>query len=143
MPWSDQQDSVHGKLCKVAAGDAAAGVDELERDLQINNNKSLAESYEEDPGSLTSLLNTRIVDLNLTVRSLNILRREGIETLSELVTLHKTDLLKFRDLGKKSLAELDDLLDSMNLSFGMDVNTAIKEDMRRFIELKTRQENCA
>lgn len=118
-------------------------VDELERDLQINNNKSLAESYEEDPGSLTSLLNTRIVDLNLTVRSLNILRREGIETLSELVTLHKTDLLKFRDLGKKSLAELDDLLDSMNLSFGMDVNTAIKEDMRRFIELKTRQEDCA
>ncbi len=56
------------------------------------------------------------------VRALNCLKSAEVETLGELVQYNKTDLLKFRNFGKKSLTELDDLLASLNLSFGMDIS---------------------
>jgi len=58
--------------------------------------------------------------MDLSVRALNCLKAAGVETLGELVTFHRNDLLKFRNFGKKSLTELDDLLNGLNLSFGMD-----------------------
>ena len=56
------------------------------------------------------------------VRALNCLKSADVETLGELVVFNKTDLLKFRNFGKKSLTELDELLANLNLSFGMDIS---------------------
>ena len=68
------------------------------------------------------LLKTKLVDMNLSVRALNCLKAAEVETLGDLVQYNKTDLLKFRNFGKKSLSELDDLLESLNLSFGTDTS---------------------
>jgi DNA-directed RNA polymerase subunit alpha len=59
--------------------------------------------------------------MNLSVRALNCLKAADVESLGDLVKYHKTDLLKFRNFGKKSLTELDDLLDNLHLNFGMDI----------------------
>ena len=59
--------------------------------------------------------------MNLSVRALNCLKAADVDTLGDLVQYNKTDLLKFRNFGKKSLSELDDLLESLNLSFGTDI----------------------
>jgi len=65
---------------------------------------------------------TKLVDLDLSVRALNCLKAAEVETLGDLVRFNKNDLLKFRNFGKKSLTELDELLENMSLSFGMDVS---------------------
>ena len=61
-------------------------------------------------------------DMDLSVRALNCLKAADVETLGDLVQFNKTDLLKFRNFGKKSLTELDDLLEGLNLSFGTDIS---------------------
>ena len=71
---------------------------------------------------MRQLLKTKLVDLNLSVRALNCLKAADVETLGQLVQYNKTDLLKFRNFGKKSLTELDDLLEGLNLSFGTDIS---------------------
>ena len=70
---------------------------------------------------MRQLLKTKLVDMNLSVRALNCLKAADVETLGDLVQYNKTDLLKFRNFGKKSLSELDDLLEGLNLSFGTDI----------------------
>jgi DNA-directed RNA polymerase subunit alpha len=60
------------------------------------------------------------MDLDLSVRALNCLKAAEVDSLGELVKFNKNDLLKFRNFGKKSLTELEDLLTSMGLTFGMD-----------------------
>jgi DNA-directed RNA polymerase subunit alpha len=60
--------------------------------------------------------------MNLSVRALNCLKAADVDTLGDLVQYNKTDLLKFRNFGKKSLSELDDLLESLNLQFGTDIS---------------------
>ena len=59
--------------------------------------------------------------MDLSVRALNCLKAADVDTLGELVQFNKTDLLKFRNFGKKSLTELDELVESKNLTFGMNV----------------------
>ena len=71
---------------------------------------------------MRQLLKTRLVDMNLSVRALNCLKAADVETLGDLVQFNKTDLLKFRNLAKKSLSEHDDLLERLNLSFGTDIS---------------------
>ena len=71
---------------------------------------------------MRQLLKTRLVDMNLSVRALNCLKAADVDTLGDLVQYNKTDLLKFRNFGKKSLSELDDLLESLNLQFGTDIS---------------------
>ena len=71
---------------------------------------------------MRQLLKTKLIDMDLSVRALNCLKAADVETLGDLCTYNKTDLLKFRNFGKKSLTELEDLLDSMNLTFGMDIS---------------------
>jgi len=71
---------------------------------------------------MRQLLKTKLVDMDLSVRALNCLKAAGVETLGDLVQFNKTDLLKFRNFGKKSLTELDELLDNMNLQFGTDIS---------------------
>ena len=79
------------------------------------------EEFDEDVLRMRQLLKTRLVDMNLSVRALNCLKAAEVETLGDLVQFNKNDLLKFRNFGKKSLTELDDLLESLNLSFGTDI----------------------
>ena len=80
------------------------------------------QEFDEDALHMRQLLKTRLVDMNLSVRALNCLKAADVETLGDLVQYNKTDLLKFRNFGKKSLSELDDLLESLKLSFGTDIS---------------------
>ncbi|MCM1032421.1 MAG: DNA-directed RNA polymerase subunit alpha [Odoribacter sp.] len=80
------------------------------------------EVFDEEVLHMRQLLKSKLVDMDLSVRALNCLKSAEVETLAELVVFNKTDLLKFRNFGKKSLTELEDLLTSLNLSFGMDIS---------------------
>ena len=80
------------------------------------------EEFDEEILHMRQLLKSKLVDMNLSVRALNCLKSAEVETLGELVQFNKNDLLKFRNFGKKSLTELDELLDSLNLSFGLDIS---------------------
>lgn len=79
------------------------------------------EEFDEEVLHMRQLLKTKLVDMDLSVRALNCLKAADVETLADLVVFNKNDLLKFRNFGKKSLTELDDLLTSLNLNFGMDI----------------------
>jgi len=80
-----------------------------------------SEEFDEEVLHMRQMLKQKLVDLDLSVRALNCLKAADVDTLGELVRYNKNDLLKFRNFGKKSLTELEDLLDSLNLSFGMDI----------------------
>ena len=80
------------------------------------------EEFDEEVLRTRQLLQKKLVDMNLSVRALNCLKSADVETLGELVVYNKTDLLKFRNFGKKSLTELDEMLANLNLSFGMDTS---------------------
>ena len=80
------------------------------------------EEFDEEVLHMRQLLKTKLVDLDLSVRALNCLKSAEVETLGQLVTLSKSDLLKFRNFGKKSLTELEYLLESNKLNFEMDVS---------------------
>jgi DNA-directed RNA polymerase subunit alpha len=70
---------------------------------------------------MRQLFKTKLADLDLSVRALNCLKAADIETLGQLCSIQRAELLKFRNFGKKSLTELDAKLLSLNLSFGMDL----------------------
>ncbi|MCA1756833.1 MAG: DNA-directed RNA polymerase subunit alpha [Bacteroidales bacterium] len=90
--------------------------------ITIDSDDKLAnEEFDEEVLHMRQLLKTKLVDLDLSVRALNCLKAAEVDSLGDLVKFNKNDLLKFRNFGKKSLTELDELLDSMSLSFGMDV----------------------
>ena len=80
------------------------------------------EEFDEEVLKMRQLLKSKLVDMDLSVRALNCLKSAEVETLGELVQFQKNDLLKFRNFGKKSLTELDELLQNNNLSFGMDIS---------------------
>ena len=80
------------------------------------------EEFDEEVLHMRQLLKSKLVDMDLSVRALNCLKSAEVETLGELVVFNRNDLLKFRNFGKKSLTELDDLLANLNLSFGMDIS---------------------
>lgn len=81
-----------------------------------------AEEFDESSLHMRQLLKTKLSDMDLSVRALNCLKAADIETLGDLVSYNKNDLLKFRNFGKKSLTELEDLVESKSLTFGMDVS---------------------
>ncbi|MCW0482835.1 DNA-directed RNA polymerase subunit alpha [Gaoshiqia sediminis] len=87
-----------------------------------SDEKFANEEFDEEVLHMRQLLKTKLVDMDLSVRALNCLKAADVETLGELVTYNRNDLLKFRNFGKKSLTELDDLLNAMNLTFGMDIS---------------------
>ena len=87
-----------------------------------NSDNDNNEEFDEEILHMRQLLKTKLVDMDLSVRALNCLKAADVETLGDLVQYNKTDLLKFRNFGKKSLTELDDLLESLNLSFGTDIS---------------------
>ena len=80
------------------------------------------EEFDEELLHMRQLLKRKLSDLNLSVRALNCLKAANVESLGELVEHNRNDLLKFRNFGKKSLAELEELLEGLNLTFGMDIS---------------------
>lgn len=80
------------------------------------------EEFDEEVLHMRQILKTKLIDMNLSVRALNCLKAADVETLGDLVQYNRTDLLKFRNFGKKSLSELEDVLGSLNLSFGTDIS---------------------
>ena len=88
--------------------------------LNMEDNNAV-EEFDEDALHMRQLLKTKLVDQDLSVRALNCLKAAEVNTVGDLVRFNRNDLLKFRNFGKKSLTELDDLLTSLNLHFGMDV----------------------
>lgn len=86
------------------------------------SDKQENDEFDEEVLRMRQLLKTKLADLDLSVRALNCLKAAEVETLGDLVQYNKTDLLKFRNFGRKSLTELENLLDSKNLNFGMDIS---------------------
>jgi DNA-directed RNA polymerase subunit alpha len=80
------------------------------------------EEYDEESLHMRQLLKTKLIDLKLSVRALNCLKAAEVETLGDLVSYNKSDLMKFRNFGKKSLTELSELVESKKLTFGMDIS---------------------
>ena len=80
------------------------------------------ESYDEESLHMRQLLKTKLVDLDLSVRALNCLKAAEVDTLGDLVSYNKNDLMKFRNFGKKSLTELEELVQVKGLTFGMDLS---------------------
>ena len=90
--------------------------------------KSAAEEFDETSLHMRQLLKSKLVDMDLSVRALNCLKAADVETLGDLVSYNKNDLLKFRNFGKKSLTELEELVISKGLSFGMNVSKYLDKD---------------
>ena len=80
------------------------------------------ETYDEESLHMRQLLKTKLVDMDLSVRALNCLKAAEVDTLGDLVSFNKNDLMKFRNFGKKSLTELEELVMVKGLSFGMDLS---------------------
>jgi DNA-directed RNA polymerase subunit alpha len=83
---------------------------------------SQTDSYDEESLHMRQLLKTKLTDLDLSVRALNCLKAADVDTLGDLVAHNKSDLMKFRNFGKKSLSELEELVDRKGLEFGMDLS---------------------
>lgn len=86
------------------------------------DSKNQSEELDEQDLRTRQLLKTKLVDMDLSVRALNCLKAAEVATLGELVKFNKNDLLKFRNFGKKSLTEIEDLIKAKGLNFGMNVD---------------------
>ena len=91
-------------------------------DEKITFGKDLEDEFDEDTLHMRQLLKSKLSDLGLSVRALNCLKTAEVQTLGELVSFNKSDLLKFRNFGKKSLTELEALVDDKGLAFGLDIS---------------------
>ena len=80
------------------------------------------ETYDEESLHMRQLLKTKLIDMDLSVRALNCLKAAEVDTLGDLVSFNKNDLMKFRNFGKKSLTELEELVTVKGLNFGMDLS---------------------
>jgi DNA-directed RNA polymerase subunit alpha len=92
-----------------------------ERITLDTDERASSEEFDETSLHMRQLLKTKLVDMDLSVRALNCLKAADVETLGELVQYNKNDLLKFRNFGKKSLAELEELVQNKGLVFGMNI----------------------
>ena len=81
-----------------------------------------SEAYDEESLHMRQLLKTKLIDMDLSVRALNCLKAAEVDTLGDLVSFNKNDLMKFRNFGRKSLTELEELVILKGLSFGMDLS---------------------
>ena len=84
--------------------------------------EEIADDFDEDTLHMRQLLKTKLIDMDLSVRALNCLKAAEVDTLGDLVSFNKNDLMKFRNFGKKSLTELEELVMLKGLSFGMDLS---------------------
>ena len=104
-------------------------VDHLEIFINFEGDLESPEEIEmdEERQRIATLLRTRVDELELSVRSSNCLRMANIHTVGELVRNKENDMLKYKNFGRKSLVELNEVLTSMGLSFGMDVDDYLKD----------------
>lgn len=104
--------------------------DHLKYFIHIDEEIEIAEEKKEDEETVRvrNLLNTRVDELELSVRSSNCLRAANIQTLKDLVTRSESDMLKYRNFGRKSLTELTSILEELNLAWGMDVSRYFESD---------------
>ena len=91
-------------------------------DEKITFGKDLEDEFDEDTLHMRQLLKSKLSELGLSVRALNCLKTAEVQTLGELVSFNKSDLLKFRNFGKKSLTELEALVEDKGLAFGLDIS---------------------
>ena len=91
-------------------------------DEKINLENEISDDFDEDTLHMRQLLKTELTDFGLSVRALNCLKTAEVYTFGELVSYKKSDMLKFRNFGKKSLSELEDLIEEKGLTFGFDVS---------------------
>jgi DNA-directed RNA polymerase subunit alpha len=90
--------------------------------ITVNIDESTGpDEFDEDVLKMRQLLKTKLSEQDLSVRALNCLKAAEVDTVGDLVRFSRNDLLKFRNFGKKSLSELDELLTTLDLHFGMDV----------------------
>lgn len=121
----DSDGSIHPKKALTEAAKILIQHFMLVSDEKISMEESTTsevDNYDEEILHMRQLLKTKLVDMDLSVRALNCLKAAEVETLGDLVTYTKSDLMKFRNFGKKSLTELDELVESKGLSFGMDIS---------------------
>lgn len=95
--------------------------DKISLDAPIQAGESNGDDLDEASLVTRQILKSKLVDMDLSVRALNCLKSAELETLGDLVAIHKSDLLKFRNFGKKSLSELEDLVKAKGLEFGMNI----------------------
>ena len=93
-----------------------------ERITMMDDKKSASDDLDENSLHIRQLLKTKLVEMDLSVRALNCLKAAEVETIGDLVSLDKHDLLKFRNFGKKSLTELEELVRNKGLEFGMNIS---------------------
>ncbi|MBQ2906274.1 MAG: DNA-directed RNA polymerase subunit alpha [Bacteroidales bacterium] len=93
-----------------------------ERITMMDEKKSASDDLDENSLHIRQLLKTKLVEMDLSVRALNCLKAAEVETIGDLVSLNKHDLLKFRNFGKKSLTELEELVRNKGLEFGMNIS---------------------
>ena len=93
-----------------------------ERITMMDEKKSASDDLDESSLHIRQLLKTKLVEMDLSVRALNCLKAAEVETIGDLVSLDKHDLLKFRNFGKKSLTELEELVRNKGLEFGMNIS---------------------
>ena len=93
-----------------------------ERITLMDEQKTVSDDFDENSLHTRQLLKTKLVDMDLSVRALNCLKAAEVETIGELVALNKAALLKFRNFGKNSLTELEELVRSKGLEFGMNIS---------------------
>ena len=93
-----------------------------ERITMMDEKKAASEDLDENSLHIRQLLKTKLVEMDLSVRALNCLKAAEVETIGDLVSLNKHDLLKFRNFGKKSLTELEELVRNKGLEFGMNIS---------------------
>ena len=117
--------SIHPKKALTEAAKILIHLFMLVSDERIaleDNKTSEVDNYDEEILHMRQLLKTKLVDMDLSVRALNCLKAAEVDTLGDLVTFTKSDLMKFRNFGKKSLTELDELVEGKGLHFGMDIS---------------------
>ena len=118
-------------------------IKQLESALYIRNipdgGESAVPGYSKQ--ELAEVLSRKLVDENLSVRCLNALKGSDIETVCQLVSCQKTDLLKHRNFGKKSLREIEDFLSRFHLSLGMDTNELIDSVVESFLKNLSNNKN--
>jgi len=90
--------------------------------ISLDNDPIKSDNFDEEMLHMRQLLKSHLIDLDLSVRAINCLKAADVETLGDLCRITRAELLKFRNFGKKSLTELDEKLESLNLSFGMDLS---------------------
>ena len=104
--------------------------------LEIKEQNDLKKQFYSESSPLVQTLMKKVADMPISVRSKNILNAAGCETLGDIAKMHKADLLKFRNCGKKTLIEISELVDNSGLSWEMDVNGIIEAEMKEYLDKK-------